>query len=68
MAHYKVLVGSHVASNDPLVVVGRGEVFESSVDVVAVFGRDKFQLVDAPAVAVEVASQEGEGKKGSKAK
>lgn len=68
MAHYKVLVGSHVASNDPLVVVGRGEVFESSVDVVAVFGSDKFQLVDAPVAAVEVAPQEGESKKGSKAK
>lgn len=53
MAKYKVLEGSHVVSNDPLVVVSRGDVFDSERDVVAVFGDQKFAKVEDSAVAEE---------------
>jgi hypothetical protein len=65
MAKYKVLDGSHVVSNEPLEVVGKGSIVESAVDLVAKFGDNKFQLVAADS---EVAPQEGESKKGAKAK
>lgn len=68
MAKYKLLEGSHVVSNEPLEVVGKGSIVESAVDLVAKFGDNKFQLVEADPVASEVAPQEGESKKGAKAK
>jgi hypothetical protein len=53
MAKYKVLDGSHVVSNEPLVVVGRGEVFESDRDVIAAFGDQKFAKVEDSVAADE---------------
>lgn len=68
MAKYKVLVGSHVVSTDPVEFANTGDLVESPVDLVAKFGENKFQLVEADPVASEVAPQEGESKKGAKAK
>lgn len=75
MAKYKVLVGSHVVSTDPVEFANTGDVVDSPLDLVAKFGDNKFQLVEAEPVASEVAPvasevapQEGESKKGAKAK
>lgn len=66
MAKYKVLEGSHVVSNEPLVVVDRGDVFESERDLVERFGSNKFELVGVEAASAP--KLEVEPKKGDKAK
>lgn len=51
MAKFKILAGSHVVSNDPMVTAGVGEVVESDLDLVERFGSNKFELVEAEAAA-----------------
>lgn len=65
MPKFKVLDGSHVVSNEPLTFANKGDVVESEVDLAAKFGSNKFEPVSA---SPEVAPQEGESKKGAKAK
>lgn len=64
MPKFKLLDGSHVVSNEPLTFANRGEIVESEVDLVAKFGSNKFELVEAPQ---EVAPKDEKGKKGAKA-
>lgn len=45
MAKFKLLDGSHVVSNEPLVVVSKGEIVESESDLVAKFGSNKFEHI-----------------------
>lgn len=64
MAKFKILAGSHVVSNDPMVTAGVGEIVESELDLVERFGSNKFELVEAASAA----KPEAEPKKGDKAK
>ena len=46
MAKFSLLVGSHVVSSEPLEIVQAPAVVESDRDLVAVFGSEKFKLVE----------------------
>jgi len=59
MAKYELLEGSHVVQNEPLVFASKGEVVESDRDLVAIFGEQKFKLVEG--------DKKPEPKKGAKA-
>jgi hypothetical protein len=59
MAKYELLEGSHLVSDTPMVVASKGEVVESDRDLVAIFGEQKFKLVEG--------DKKPEAKKGAKA-
>ncbi len=59
MASYELLEGSHLVSDAPMVVASKGEIVESDRDLVAVFGAQKFKLVEG--------EKKPEPKKGGKA-
>jgi len=61
MARFKILAGSHVVSNEPLVVAGVGEVVESDLDLVERFGSNKFEEVGVEAApALKAVAKKGD--------
>lgn len=46
MAKYELLEGSHVIHNEPVLFAAKGDIVESDRDLVAVFGEQKFRLVE----------------------
>jgi hypothetical protein len=59
MAKFEVLDGSHVVQQEPMHIASKGEVVESDRDLVAIFGEQKFKLVEG--------DKKPEPKKGGKA-
>jgi hypothetical protein len=59
MASYELLEGSHVIQNEPVSFASKGDIVESDRDLVAVFGKQKFKLVEG--------EKKPEPKKGGKA-
>jgi hypothetical protein len=59
MARYEILDGSHVVQSEPMHIASKGEVVESDRDLVAIFGEQKFKLVEG--------DKKPEAKKGAKA-
>jgi hypothetical protein len=54
-----LLEGSHVIQNEPVSFASKGDIVESDRDLVAVFGKQKFKLVEG--------EKKPEPKKGGKA-
>lgn len=59
MAKYELLTGSHVIENQPVAFAVAGDVVGSDRDLVAIFGEQKFKLVEG--------DKKPEAKKGAKA-